>query len=211
MKTLFVAATKAELTQVFEHFNLPGNSFVQHHKFDIVITGVGSTATAFALGRHLNKSYQMVVNVGIAGSFDKEILLGQLVNVTQDTFADLGAENHDEFLSIADLGFGKISYNADLGFTNQKVASLPKVKGITVNKVHGNAISIDKIQKKFNPTTESMEGAAVFYACEIDQIPCLQIRSISNYVEPRAKENWQIDLAIKNLNAWIIDFIGTVK
>ncbi|MFD0940536.1 futalosine hydrolase [Pedobacter boryungensis] len=203
MKLLVVAATKAELSKVFEHFSLPNENFIQQDKFDLLITGVGMTATAFALGRHLNSSYDLVLNVGIAGSFDKNIPLGSLVNINTDTFAELGAENHDDFIAIDDLGFGKNTFNA-----SYQLIDLPMAKGITVNKVHGNAESIAKIEQKFNPQTESMEGAAVFYACNSLQIPCAQIRSISNYVEPRNRENWQIGLAIKNLNNWLMDFIS---
>jgi len=56
-----------------------------------------------------------------------------------------------------------------------------------------------------------MEGAAVFYACKRENIDCLQIRSVSNYVEPRNKENWQIGLAIRNLNDWMISFISEMN
>lgn len=204
MKLLVVAATKAELGKVFEHFNLPDENFVQQDKFDILITGVGMTATAFALGQHLNNGYNLVLNVGIAGSFDKNIPLGSLVNIYTDTFAELGAENHDEFITIDELGFGNNTFKA-----SYQVADLPTMKGITVNKVHGNTDSIAKITQRFSPQTESMEGAAVFYACNALDIPCAQVRSISNYVEPRNKENWQIGLAIKNLNDWIISFLTT--
>lgn len=207
MKTLLVAATKAELTDVFTHFNLPNENFVQQAEFDILITGVGITATAFALGKHLNNDYNLVLNVGIAGSFDKQITLGSLVNIEEDNFADLGAEDHDSFLTLEDLGFGKITYQAAYKETNPKIAQLQKVKGITVNKTHGNSKSIANIQQKFNPTTESMEGAAVFYACAANHLPCLQVRSISNYVTARDKSTWEIELAIKNLNLWVIDFI----
>ena len=31
-------------------------------------------------------------------------------------------------------------------------------------------------------------------------IPCLQIRSVSNKVEKRDLQKWDIDLAVKNLN-----------
>ncbi|MFI5451690.1 futalosine hydrolase [Pedobacter sp. UC225_61] len=203
MKLLVVAATKAELGKVFEHFNLPDKNFVQQDKFDILITGVGMTATAFALGRHLNSIYNLVVNVGIAGSFDKNIPLGSLLNINTDTFSELGAENHDEFITIDELGFGNNTFKA-----TYQIVDLPIAKGITVNKVHGNANSIAKIEQKFNPQTESMEGAVVFYGCNTLQIPCAQVRSISNYVEPRNKENWQMGLAIKNLNDWLIDFIN---
>ena len=45
-----------------------------------------------------------------------------------------------------------------------------------------------------------MEGAAFFQVCEKFNIPCLQIRSVSNKVEKRDLQKWDIDLAVKNLN-----------
>jgi futalosine hydrolase len=202
MKILIVAATAKEVNLVYEHFNIKQNDFAQHQKFDLLITGVGMTATAFSLGKNLRKDYQLVLNVGIAGSFDQNIPLGSLVSIASDTFAELGAEDNDSFISIDELGFGKSNYVSSFDYD-----ALPKVNSITVNKVHGNQQSILKLQSRLKVQTESMEGAAVFYACEQLNIPCLQIRAISNYVEPRAKENWQIGLAIKNLNNWIINFI----
>ena len=204
MKLLLVAATKAELGKVFDHYNLQANDFVSHSKFDILITGVGMTATAFALGKHLSKTYNLVLNVGIAGSFDLSTRLGSLVNIETDTFAELGAEDHEEFLTIDQLGFGELTYTA-----TYTINELPKVNGITVNKVHGNATTIAKTLSLFKPQTESMEGAAVFYACQMENIPCLQVRALSNHVVPRNKEDWQIHLAINNLNDWIIEFIET--
>jgi futalosine hydrolase len=59
------------------------------------------------------------------------------------------------------------------------------------------------------PQIESMEGAAFFYACRQLNVPCLQIRAVSNYVEKRNRDNWHIGLAIKNLNkfamSWLTD------
>lgn len=202
MKLLLVAATKVELNKVLEHFYLQGDDYIVHPKFDILITGVGMTATAYALGKHLNKNYNLVLNVGIAGSFNQNIPLGSLVNIESDTFAELGAEDQEEFLTINQLGYGESTYS-----TSYKYDELPKVKGITVNTVHGNAASIANSLIRFKPETESMEGAAVFYACKKSNINCFQIRAISNYVEPRNKKNWQIDLAISNLNDWVINFI----
>jgi len=207
MKTLIVAATKAELSFFYQHFNLNEGDFTESKNFDVLITGVGMVATAFALGKHLSTRYTLVINLGIAGCFDRTIPLGNLVNVTEDTFAELGAENGDEFLTINDLGFGENSYKAK---SKQKTGLL-EVKGITVNRVSGSEKSIKNLVKRLNPTTESMEGAAVFYACKQQSIECLQIRSISNYVEPRNKDNWKMGLAIQNLNDWAISFIGEMN
>ena len=205
MKLLVVAATKMEIARVLEHFHLPDEQFIENPLFDILITGVGMTATAFALGSALKKPYELVLNVGVAGSFNQDIPLGTLVNIEADSFAELGAEDHEHFLTIEELGLGNSGFKATFTLDN-----LPKVKAITVNKVHGNATSISLVQQRFNPQVESMEGAAVFYACNKLNIPCAQVRAISNYVEPRARENWQLGLAIKNLNEWLIDYISTI-
>ncbi len=203
MKTLIVAATQAEVAPTLAHFNLSGQSFLQTEKFDILITGVGMVATAFALGKTLSSKYNLVVNVGIAGSFGKQIALGTIVEVGTDIFAELGAEDQDNFITLPQLGFGdnefEASVNPNLG--------LPFKKAITVNKVHGNAQSIKKTVQSFNPQVESMEGAAVFYACQKLNIAVKQVRAISNHVEPRNRDNWQIGLAVKNLNNWLIGFI----
>ncbi|WP_443937337.1 futalosine hydrolase [Pedobacter sp. MW01-1-1] len=204
MKILVVAATKAEVNLFYQHFNLPADNLISGKLFDVLITGVGMVATAFALGKALSqKQYHLVINVGIAGCFDQKIELGTVLHITEDTFAELGAENHDDFLPITDLGFGENKYSSSFSPST----SLVQVKGITVNRVSGNQKTIDSLIERFNPCTESMEGAAVFYACQQEKINCLQVRSVSNYVEPRNKENWQIGLAIKNLNAWLIHFI----
>ncbi len=203
MKLLIVAATKYELAGLIEHYDLQDDHLLHHEKFDVLVTGVGMVATAFALGKHLNDSYALVLNIGIAGSFDISIPLGSLVNIYSDCFAELGAEDHDEFITIDELGYGNSTF-----LSSASLPVLSKVKGITVNKVHGNKDSIAQVKQKFDVQVESMEGAAVFYACEKINIPCLQVRSISNYIVPRAKEDWKIDLAIKNLNEWLIGFVG---
>ncbi|WP_158798679.1 futalosine hydrolase [Pedobacter sp. L105] len=209
MKILIVAATRAELSGLCTAFNLPEGNFIPTPKFDLLITGVGMTATAFALGRHLSPHYELVVNLGIAGCYDQTIPLGSILNVTSDEFSELGAEDRDEFLPIDLLGFGRSSYSAANELKTPGFLALQQVNGITVNKVHGNKTSIEAIIKRLNPVTESMEGAAVFYCCAQTETPCLQVRSISNYVEERNREAWKIGLAVKNLNEWAIEFLTT--
>lgn len=204
MKLLVVAATKSEIQPTLNHFSCTGDRLLETEKFDILITGVGMVATAFTLGQHLDANkYNTVVNVGIAGSFDRSIALGELVNVVTDTFAELGAEDHDQFISLPQLGFGEHTFHT----SPTDIPNLKQVKAITVNKVHGNATSIANTIKLYQPEIESMEGAAVFYACQQTNVAVLQVRSISNYVEPRNRENWKIGLAIDNLNSWLINYL----
>jgi len=215
MKILIVAATEFEvggLRPEVEGGSQNTKFEIEHPKFEILITGVGMVATAFALGRHLAvNQYDLVVNLGIAGSFDRSIGLGEVLEITEDTFAEFGAENDTEFLPIAQMGFGEATYQpttklADLYnlFNN---FNLKKATAITVNTVHGNEESIKKVADRLNPQLESMEGAAFFYACRQLNVPCLQIRAVSNYVEKRNRANWNIGLAIKNLNTFAVEFL----
>ena len=199
MKPLIVAATRFEISDSI--------LLLEEKQIPYVITGVGMTATAYALGKILaqQQDISFVLNVGIAGSFDRNIPLGEVLAIQSDTFYELGAEDGDKFLSIDELGFGKGTYRAYIPEIDLK---LPKHEAITVNKVHGNEESIQKVlMKQPNIKVESMEGAAVFYVCTMEKIPSVQIRAISNYVERRDKSTWKIDLALKNLNDWLQKFI----
>ena len=209
MKTLVVAATHAEIQGLFTHYGLSEASFTEASGFDILITGVGMTATAFALGRTLSTKYNLVLNLGIGGCFNRDIPLGQLINVTSDTFAELGAEDNDTFLPIDELGFGKGSYSST-PHTLTVPGNLKEGSGITVNTVHGNTESISRIEQRLHPLIESMEGAALHYVCRETATPFLQIRALSNYIGERNKANWKIQEAIGNLNEVLVKYIERV-
>ena len=222
MKILLVAATRAECQPLVSRYADSQNRLILNNsEAEVLVTGVGMVATAFALGRHLSKTrYDLALNIGIAGSFDFNLSLGEVVQISQDVFAELGAEDGDEFLSLNELGFGEInqyavaahqeSYSPRLNGSNiRALEQLKKVKAITVNKVHGNELTIARTLSRYHAQVESMEGAAFFYACNQTQTPCLQIRSISNYVERRNKEKWDLGLAIKNLNDFLDRFLVT--
>lgn len=207
MKILLVSATKFEITPLLKTVRKirSGEDLSSYrmgkHAVDVLITGVGMTQTAFRLGKILSqKKYDIAINTGLAGSFRKGLQLGEVVNVTADCFADFGTEDGRKFLTAEEIKLvSAIQYRAPGKVTGE----LKKVKGITVNTVHGNTASIKKAVKKFNPDIETMEGAAFFLACTEEEIPCIQIRAISNYVVRRNKKKWETHRAITNLNNFI--------
>jgi len=217
MRILIVAATLPEVAPLMEALALQkseeDNLYVPRHasvaNCSVLITGVGMVPTAFALAGHLPRNvYHLVINLGIAGSFDRDITLGEVVEIREDIFSELGAEDDTQFISIEKLGFGASIFRptAAINQFNKKI-NLKKVNAITVNTVHGNEASIAKIAERLNPQLESMEGAAFFYACHELKVPCIQIRAVSNYVEKRNRDNWQIGLAVKNLNNFTLDLL----
>lgn len=210
MKLLLVAATIPEIQPFLSAFPAESNSegrTVGQHFVNVLITGAGMVPTAFSLGKHLaHHSYDLAINLGIAGSFDFDLSLGEVCLVKDDTFAELGAEDGEEFLSFDNLELGKASqtHRPNPEFD---LIGLKEVNAITVNKVHGHELSIAKAIARFNPQIESMEGAAFFYACSQSEVHCIQIRAISNYVERRNREKWNIGLAINNLNETLINLM----
>ncbi|RYY32368.1 MAG: futalosine hydrolase, partial [Sphingobacteriaceae bacterium] len=70
--------------------------------------------------------------------------------------------------------------------------------------------SIQKTAKRVNVQLESMEGAAFFYACRQMDLPCVQIRAVSNYIEKRNRDAWKIGLAVKNLNTFAGEFLKVI-
>lgn len=213
MKTLIVAATETEISPLLHFLRISEiekgkSSQAPQQNIDVLITGVGIFNTAYILAKHLSLNRpKFILNAGIAGSFDYEIQLGEVVNVTTETFGDLGAENDKEFLSLDELNLGSSKVIPAIRPQLNGIAELRKVSAITVNKTHGNERSIETVRNKFGADIESMEGAAVEAICTNENIACLQLRSISNYIEKRDKNKWQIPLAVKNLNDFIISLI----
>ncbi len=176
----------------------------------VLISGIGMVSTAYYLGKLYAHDFSIAINVGICGAFDRNIQIGELVIVQEDVFSELGAENGKSFLKASEAGLGDECIVPKKLFIPKVFSSIKKVKGITVNKVHGQVNSIRKVNQLYQPQIESMEGAAFYYACNKNHWKCLQIRSVSNYVEKRNKDKWNIPLAIKNLNHSLIQYIQSL-
>ncbi len=226
MKILIVSATYLEIEPLLLQFrfekeiNQKLKSYTySNHEIDVLIPGVGMTCTAYWMGKTLNsKLYDACINLGLAGSFGNDLTIGQTVHITSDRISELGAEDGESFLSLIDmdliededytLNHGEMKNT--IALENQIIDALENVSAITVNTTHGDDTSIQKIRELFNPQVESMEGAAFFYACLLEGITCSQIRTISNKVEKRNKENWDIPLAVKNLCATGLQLINSL-
>ena len=208
MQILLTAATANEL-ELFINM---------HANIDILITGVGTPATIYNLQKRLHKvDYDLVIQAGIAGAFSTALNLGETVLVKQDTFGDIGAEENNIFNSF----IGSSLINAqEFPYANgwlinasgiPKSSTLKSVKGITVNKVSDSILQKQQLINVFDPQIETMEGAALHYVCLQEEIPFLQIRTISNYVGIRDKKQWKIREAFENLNEELIKLIDQLE
>jgi futalosine hydrolase len=212
MHILLVAATENEIAPLLKELSFlqEVNPNLRNYLFkslnvDILVTGVGMSATAFQLGKTLGRGYDFALNAGLAGSFNQNLALGDVVHVIEDCFSELGAEDGAGFIPITAMNLGaENSIQNSYPLPNSVLASMPGVNGITVNTVHGEEKSIETVYKRFHPMVESMEGAAFLMACLSEKIPCAQVRSISNYVERRNRAAWNIPLALQTLHSSIL-------
>lgn len=227
MKILIVAASNTETKQLsdkLEFIQSINNNYVCYKYgtlgIDILVTGVGSIFTTYYLTKALNSNnYDLAINMGIAGSFDYFLEQGFVVNVIQDQFADLGVEENDNFYTLSEkelmneniYPFRKEILKNQGTYDIDEVDSLIPVKSITVNTLIGSLESVEKLKKKFKPEIMTTEGAAFFYVCLMEDIPFLQLRAISNFVEIRKIENWNIPLALKNLSDSILTIFEELR
>jgi futalosine hydrolase len=212
MKTvLLVSATAFEIEPALEF--LKNYEGVKPHTYlfgkvevEVCITGVGMVNTAFELGKLAARSFDVAINAGVAGNFGL-YKIGDVVNVTKECFSELGAEDDKNFLSLDELGLGKQKLEMSNRLQAEAIKTLPKAFGITVNRVHGNDESIRQVVSLYQPEIESMEGGAFMHAANAFNWRAVELRGLSNHVEKRNRESWDLPLAIKNLNAVVIELI----
>ena len=209
VRILLIAATDAEadaFRRISGIISSPEGFVLGNCEISLLVTGVGAVSTAWALTKwfSVNQKPELAVNIGIAGSYSEDIKIGDVVIPVSDCFADSGIETQNGFITLAEAGLedpdrfpfkdGKIRVESN--YIELKLRHLKHVNAITVNTATGSAESIGKLIKKYDPDIETMEGATFFYICSGENVPFLAIRSISNRVEPRDKERWNIPIAL---------------
>jgi futalosine hydrolase len=204
MNCLVVAATAAEIKPFLDQYrsgiNLP-------HTTDVLITGIGLTATTYALARQIHiKRPDLVIQAGVAGCFSPSIPLGTVLAVKKESIADQGVIESRQLKSLFGLQLlSQNQYPFSKGWLVNKNGILSKIKlkkvtGISVNEITTSPQKIKLYTHAYAPVVESMEGAALHYVCLMEKIPFIQLRAISNYIAERNKKHWNMKDSIINLN-----------
>lgn len=221
-KLLIVAASKAEIAPVSgflnKHFETYGEACFRKGALEVclLVSGIGlMESAANIMEAQFSFRPDFALQAGIAGAYNRNLALGTLVMVQDEILGDLGSEDNDSFLDIFEL---KLMDAYEDVYKTKKlinpidqfpfIPDFPAVSGLSVNRVAGRKETIAERKAMYDADIESMEGAAFHYVCLRKHIPFLQVRSISNYVEPRNKKNWKIAEAITSLNNWLQHYIG---
>ena len=209
---LVIAATPKEINPFIE---LTRTGDLKNN-IDILISGIGLAASTYHLAKQLAlKKYDVVIQAGVAGSFDLRIALGAVVAVKQDTIADQSVVELQKLKTLFDLKLvPQDQYPYKKGWLinpNKEIlkkTKLKTVRGISVNQISTSKQMIKFYRAVFDAVTESMEGAALHYVCLMENLPFVQVRSISNYIGERNKKKWDMNKSIANLNVALTTLIN---
>ncbi len=219
---LLVIATASELTPFLGHFQFEYHTeFIKracykHTSIDVLITSVGMVATACKLTRTLcDNKYDFVINAGICGAYSQRVAPGTVVHIAEDCFVELGTEDSEGvkplYIRESDKDFFVPQTVVNKNEIKIKsIQNLLRVKGATTHTVTRSEKRNKMITGQYDTQTESMEGAAFLYVCNEFNIPCAQIRSVSNYAGCPADKNWYFDLAASNLCKTITGIVDEI-
>ena len=204
MQVLLCAATTFEIQPTIDFINQRG----LYNEVGIKITGVGLVAATYAITSSILRQVPaLVLQGGIAGSFDQSMPLGTAVAVHSETLGGLGVQEGERFHTVFDL---KLAQPDEVPWTAGSLVNphegllqglgLPLVNGVSVQEISTNGARIEHLRTSGTVQIETMEGAALHYAALLEDVPFVQIRTISNYVGERDKGAWVLQDAIKELN-----------
>jgi futalosine hydrolase len=204
-KILITAATEREMSSINT------SAFESGYSIARLISGIGSASTVYTMMKYLarNDYPDYIINIGIAGSFDPDLKIGDTVIVECDCFADLGMEDKKGFISLWDSGLVEPSafplengwIYSDRGILKKLSGHIRKARGVTVNKASGTIDTITRLKESYKPDIETMEVAAALYVGRLENVPVLAMRSVSNMIEPRNTDAWDINKGLASLQA----------
>jgi futalosine hydrolase len=175
-----------------------------------LVAGVGPVESALRMARFLctdGRHIRGIVNFGVAGAYINlqgyqsaaplDVCLAE-----REIAGDFGICYGDNMDYLPEELTGRIAYDIDrslllqAGLILQRNDLHPHVGTfVTVNAVSGTRARGENLRQQWQGLCENMEGASIARVAEAFGLPFLEVRSISNMVENRNSQNWQLDEA----------------
>ena len=169
----------------------------------LVATGIGAGNAAHALTCALQaRRPDCVLQVGVGGAYPRSGLgIGDVALASEEWYGDLGVRTDEGWQGADIIGipvYGDDGYNKfDLGgeCLDRAKDILPEVKVgafATVQECSGTDELGNEREALFGAVCENMEGAAAAHVCALYGVPFLEVRAMSNRVEKREREKWDL-------------------
>jgi futalosine hydrolase len=112
---------------------------------------------------------------------------------TEQGFVDFGQRPPGGGVSLVDCG--PFPAQPQLVEKCAQALAAPVVRGVTVSACSGTEVRSRAVHHRCHADVETMEGAAVAYACRRFELPFVQVRVISNWTGDRERAGWDLGRA----------------
>ena len=208
-------------------FGTVGNAHIK-----LLTSGPGIVNTAQALTAMIESERpQLIVQTGCAGVFRQSgLTIGDICIATEEIDIHTGLESSSDAYVTDELPFAllqtpkviknrypineKLVNHAFQILQSDKLSSEFQIKKgpfITVSTITTTNNRAAALFKEFTPCMEEMEGAAAAHVAVLYNIPFIEIRSASNFVGNRDRDEWNTDLAFQNACNAVYKFIHEVN
>lgn len=183
----------------------------------LVQGGIGAVNTAHALTCVLQLHQPaLVLQAGIGGAYPAAGLgVGDLALASEENYGDLGVrtpagwqsaeligipilQQQESFFNRFPLDPEQVARAEQTLLKNTWEDGAPALRSgpfVTVQECSGLSSLGEERRARFSGLCENMEGAAAAHLCRLYQVPFLEVRGISNLVEDRRREGWDLPLA----------------
>ena len=219
MRVIITAATNGEWMPSFQKINPAYAGTNKRFSVGFHESGIGLLASSVSLMKmFVQETPSLIIQVGIAGCFDKKLPLGKVFAVKDDFAGDIGVIENKVWKDLFDLKLDKANdapYEKkslpNPWLSQYNLLKLPTKKAVTVNTISTEKSKIELYSGRYKATLESMEGAALHYIGRDLHAPFIQLRAVSNYVGERNKAKWKMQEAIYNLNETVLNYLDALS
>ncbi|MFT5367623.1 MAG: futalosine hydrolase [Candidatus Latescibacterota bacterium] len=224
MPILILTATAFEQQTLRDQLTHPAQQEIAHNTWTrgilgnrpviLIEGGIGLVNTAHALTVALQQiNPELVIQTGIGGAYlQANLNIGDLVLATEENYAELGVITPQGWHPADEIGIPVLktdrdyfnTYPLDTNLVSEAKQALQRVQEsvstgpfVTVQQCSGRTDVGNTLSHRFNAICENMEGVAAAQICLQYNIPFIELRAISNQVEDRNKESWNIPLALE--------------
>ncbi|MHC1565328.1 MAG: futalosine hydrolase [Candidatus Syntropharchaeales archaeon] len=192
------------------------------------ISGVGKVNTAYTLTLLLEAypTTELVILYGCGGAYLRSGgAVGDVMIATHEIYADEGVLTGNGWLSMEDIGIPLLKKGGEYYFNSFCLEGevLHQVRSITneitdQNVIYGKFLTVstcsgsielgNELFKRFQSICENMEGAAAAHIAKAYDVAMIEVRGVSNFVEDRVFENWDIESAVENCSKVVIEILN---
>lgn len=228
IRILITAAEQEEIECAIQALRVYESKIAGKAQLDFMLTGIGTTSTCYRLTKKLAEAeaegnrYSLAINIGIAGSYDiKNFPVGSVALINKEYFGDMGFQTTSGFMSLFDSAAldsnlfpytdGALKSVKMPDYFENIIKDYKRAVGVTVQTVTGVEETKRRLMELYNPQIESMEGAAFFYVCLNERIHFFELRSVSNAIGMKDRNQWDTPAALRSLTEACKEFLSKME